>query len=99
MDVGSYPIDIGREPGSGPPTLRQQFYSPEARGTLVVRSSGLKGLRVHVNEAYDLSLGEAQLAGGVVRVDVSPYLVAGTNTVQYNPVGLHGTATVTVLID
>jgi SpoIID/LytB domain protein len=99
VDVGSYPIDIGREPGTGTPTLRQQFFAPDARGTLVVRAEGMKGLRVHINGLHDLSLGAAQLAAGVVRVDVSQYLVAGINTVQYNPVGRQGRATVTVLVE
>jgi hypothetical protein len=99
VDVGAYPIDIGREPGGGPPTLRQQFFVPNAQGTLVVRPTGLKGLRVHINETYDISFNEAELAAGMVSVDVSPYLVAGLNTIQYNPVGHDGEATVTVVIE
>ena len=31
VDIGSYPIDIGREPGSGPATLRQEFCAPQGR--------------------------------------------------------------------
>lgn len=99
VDVGSYPIDIGRQPGSGPPTLRQAFMAPEARGTLEVRADGLKGLMVHVNELWDVRLTEEELAAGVVRVDLSPYLTAGTNVVQYNPVGRDGSATVAVIVD
>jgi len=49
VDVGSYPIDIGREPGGGLPTRRQHFAAPTQRGTLVIRPEGLKGLRVHIN--------------------------------------------------
>ena len=59
----------------------------------------MKGLRVHLNGTYDLFFGAAELAAGVVTVDVSPYLAAGINTIQYNPVGRGGTATVTVLVD
>jgi hypothetical protein len=99
VDVGSYPIDIGRRPGSGPPTLRQQFVSPSGHGTLEIRPAGLKGLRVHFNETDDLMLGEADLAGEVVRIDVTPYLVAGTNVVQYNPVGRQGQASVLVVVN
>jgi len=98
VDVGAYPIDVGREPGSGPPTLRQQFSAPNAQGTLVVRPTDLKGLRVHINGTYDLSFDEADLAVGTVSVDVSPYLLPGINTIQYNPVGRDGGATVTVVI-
>jgi stage II sporulation protein D len=97
-DIGSYPIDIGRAPGGGPPTLRQQFVAPNALGTLEIRASGLDGLRVHLNEQYDLSFDAATLAAGVVRVDVSPYLVQGLNVIQYNPVGRGGTATVNVVV-
>ena len=99
VDVGSYPIDIGREPGSGPPTLRQQFYTSSAMGSLVVRSDGLKKLVVHINDTYDLVLNEEQLAAGTVTVDISAYLVPGLNTIQYSPVGRDGTATVQVVIE
>jgi hypothetical protein len=99
VDVGSYPIDIGRRPGSGPPTLRQLFVSPSGRGTLEIRPAGLKGLRIHFNESDDIALDEAQLAEEVVRLDVTPYLVAGSNLVQYNPVGDQGRATVLVIVE
>ncbi len=42
---------------------------------------------------------EEELAAGTVSVDVSSYLVQGLNTVQYNPVGRNGKATVTVNIE
>jgi hypothetical protein len=99
VDVGTYPIDIGRDPGNGPPTLRQTFMAPEARGRLEVRADGLRGLMVHVNEVYDIRFTEAELAAGLVSVDLSPYLNAGLNVVQYNPVGRDGTATVAVIVD
>jgi peptidoglycan hydrolase-like amidase len=98
VDIGSYPIDIGRSPGTGAPTLRQEFVAPNALGSLEIRATGLKGLRVHLNELYDLSFDEATLAAGVVRVDVSSYLLAGTNVIQYNPVGANGSATVNVVV-
>lgn len=99
VDIGAYPIDIGREPGSGPPALRQQFIAPNGQGTLVIRATGMKGLRVHINELYDLAFDEAALAAGPISVDVTPYLTAGTNTIQYNPVGRDGMATVTVNVE
>jgi stage II sporulation protein D len=98
VDIGSYPIDIGREPGTGPPTLRQEFVAPSAAGILQIRAVDLQGLRVHINELYDLSFDEAQLAAGLVSVDVSPYLVPGLNVIQYNPVGRSGSATVSVVV-
>ena len=90
VDVGSFPIDIGREPGSGPPTLRQWFQAPTGQGTLEIRAQDLKGLVVHVNEQFDIVLREDDLAAEVVRVDLASYLVAGLNVVQYNPVGRRG---------
>jgi SpoIID/LytB domain protein len=99
VDVGSYPIDIGREPSGGPPTLRQEFFAPTGRGTLEIRPEGLKGLRVHINGAYDISLTGEDLAGDVVRLDVTPYLQAGPNVIQYNPVGRDGSATVLVIVE
>lgn len=98
VDIGSYPIDIGHQPGSGPPTLRQQFNAPNAIGTLVVRSTGLKKLAVHINETYDVILNEEDLANGTVSINLSPYLVQGLNTMQYNPVG-NGSATVNVNVE
>jgi stage II sporulation protein D len=98
-DIGSHPIDIGREPGSGPPVLRQRFVAPDGLGTLEIRSEGLAGLRVHLNELHDLSFDEAALSGGVLRLDVSPYLVAGLNQVQYDVVGRAGSATVAVIVE
>jgi hypothetical protein len=97
-DIGSYPIDIGREPGTGPPTLRQQFVAPSAAAVLQIRATDLAGLRVHINELHDLSFDEAQLANGLVSVDLSPYLVPGLNVIQYNPVGRGGSATVNVVV-
>ena len=98
VDIGSYPIDIGRTPGSGPATLRQQFYAPSAAGTLQIRATDLQGLRVHINELHDLSFDAGQLAADVVTVDLSPYLVTGLNLIQYSPVGLDGRATVYVVV-
>jgi SpoIID/LytB domain protein len=99
VDVGSYPIDIGRDSGSGPPTLRQQFNAPNARGMLVVRATDMKKLVVHINEAYDLTFDEETLAAGTASLDVSQYLMQGLNTIQYNPVGRDGKATVTVTVE
>ena len=99
IDVGSFPIDIGREPGSGPPTLRQTFVAPNASGILEIRSTSLKGLRVHINELFDLSFDEAALAEGTVRVDISEYLTTGLNVIHYNPVGRNGSATVNVIVN
>jgi peptidoglycan hydrolase-like amidase len=98
VDIGSYPIDIGRAPGEGAPALRQTFVAPNARGILEIRATDLKGLRVHLNDLYDLSFDEATLAAPVVRVDVSEFLVAGPNVIQYNPVGRNGSATVSVIV-
>lgn len=99
VDIGSYPITIGRDPGTGPPTLFQTFYAPNAQGTLVVRATtNLKALVVHVND-YDFRVSGADLATGEFSVDISPYLVQGVNTIKYNPVGRHGGATVNVNVN
>ena len=99
VDIGSYPIDIGRDPGTGPPTLRQVFSAPNSTGTLVIRARGLKKLAVHINDTYDLILDEDQLSAPVLSIDISPYLLPGDNTIQYNPVGRYGSATVNVNVD
>jgi SpoIID/LytB domain protein len=99
IDVGTYPIDIGGEQGSGPPTLRHTFYATTPSGRLIVRSTGLKKLMVHINETTDLSLDETTLSTSPVSIDVSPYLVPGLNTLHYSPVGRGGQATVIVALD
>lgn len=100
VDIGSYPIDIGRALGAGPPTLRQQFYVPaNALAFLVVRPTDLKGLRVHINGSYDLSFTADDLSTDKISVDISSYLMPGVNTIQYSPVGSTGQATVTVVVE
>ena len=99
VDIGSYPIDIGREPGTGPPTLKQSFYAPNAVGELAVRATDLKKLVVHINDAYDIVLTAEQLSQPLVTVDISQYLVQGLNTIQYNPVGRNGIATINVNVE
>ncbi|MEJ7847714.1 MAG: hypothetical protein WKF92_06480 [Pyrinomonadaceae bacterium] len=99
VDIGSYPIRIGRQPGSGPPTLRQEFVAPNALGTLEIRNATFKGLAIHINGTYDIILREEELADGAESVDLSPYLVQGVNTIQYNPVGRTGSATVNVNVE
>ena len=98
VDIGSYPIDIGRERGTGTPTLRQEFVSVGTSGKLYVRNATMRKLRIHVNATYDIALNEPELADGSEVVDLSSYLVPGINVIQYNPVG-HGEATVTVALE
>jgi SpoIID/LytB domain protein len=100
VDIGTYPIDIGRAPGTGTPTLRHTFYAGTPQGTLIVRATnGLKKLVVHINDTADFSIDEDALAAGPVMIDVSPYLVQGLNTLQYNPVGRNGDASVIVALE
>ena len=98
VDIGAYPIDIGRDKTAGPPTLRQEFYAPSSTGTLHVRNATMRKLRIHVNDTYDIALNEEDLAGGSATVDLSGYLATGLNVIQFNTVG-QGEATVTVTID
>jgi SpoIID/LytB domain protein len=99
IDVGSYPIRIGREPGTGPPTLRQEFYAPNALGTLEIRNATVKGINIHINGTYDIIFREEQLADGSESLDLSPYLQQGLNVIQYNTVGRNGSATVNVNVE
>ena len=98
-DVGSYPIDIGREKGSGgPPVLRQVFYSIGTNGKVYVRNAEMRAMVVHVNDTYDVTVSQEDLADGSAVVDVSGYLQPGLNTVHYSPVG-PGTATVNLVVE
>ena len=60
---------------------------------------GLKALNVTINGTDGFHLTAEQLSQPVVSIDISPYLVAGVNTVQYNPVGRNGGATVNVNVE
>lgn len=96
IDVGSYPIRISREVGSGPPTLKQEFYAPNGLGTLEVRNATVKGINIHINGTYDIILRAEQLSDGSESIDLSPYLTNGLNVIHYNVVGRNGSATVNV---
>ena len=96
IDVGSYPIRISREVGSGPPTLKQEFYAPNAMGTLEIRNATVKGINIHINGTYDIILRADQLADGSESIDLTPYLQVGLNVIHYNTVGRNGSATVNV---
>ena len=99
IDVGSYPIRIGREPGTGPPTLKQEFSAPNALGTLEIRNATFKGLVVHINGTHDIVLKQDVLADGEESIDLSPYLQEGLNLIHYSVVGRDGSATVNVNVN
>lgn len=95
VDIGTYPINIGRALSSGPATPRQQFIVPNATATLVVRSSRPQKLLVQVNDTHEIAV----VANGVTTVDLSPYVVPGLNTIQYNPLARSGNMTVNVNVE
>ena len=99
VDIGSYPIDIGRDPGEGPPTLRQEFVAPQTAGDTRNSRDRSKGLRVHINELYDLSFDAAELAAPMSSASISrSFSSPALNVIQYNPVGSYGCATVSVVV-
>jgi hypothetical protein len=99
VDIAAYPIDITRSPGSGARVMRQTFAAPNGSGTLrITPTGGLQGLTVHVNDLCDLRFTAEQLTAPVIETDLAGCLVSGTNTVQYNPVGNRGGATVLVVV-
>ncbi len=95
VDIGSYPINIARGPGSGPTTPRQQFIVPNTTATLVVRSARPQKLLIQINDMHDIAV----VANGVTTVDLSPYVVQGLNTIQYNPLTRSGNMTVNVNVE
>jgi SpoIID/LytB domain protein len=99
VDIAAYPIDITRSPGLDARVMRQTFTAPNGTGTLrITPTGGLQGLTVHVNDLCDLRFTDDQLASPVIETDLAGCLVSGTNTVQYNPVGNRGGATVLVVV-
>lgn len=99
VDIASYPIDIALTPSSGARVMRQTFSAPTGTGTLRIASTApMQGLTVHINDLCDLRFTSADLTAPLIERDVSDCLVAGSNTVQYNPVGRSGAATVLVVV-
>jgi SpoIID/LytB domain protein len=95
VDIGTYPINIGRALASGPTTPRQQFIAPNAIATLVVRSGRPQKLSVQINGTHDIMV----VANGITTIDLSPYVVQGLNTIQYNPMARGGNMTVNVNVE
>ena len=96
VDIGTYPISISSAPSA--PVLSQVFYSPNATGRVVIRSSRLKSLAFRVNDAW-LHTWLSGLDGSVTTVDLSPYLVEGLNTVEFEGLGTRGTASIQVIVE
>ncbi|MBX3288826.1 MAG: SpoIID/LytB domain-containing protein [Acidobacteria bacterium] len=96
VDIGTYPISISSAPSA--PVLSQVFYSPNATGRVVIRSSRLKSLAFRVNDTW-LHTWLTGLDGSVRNVDISPYLVEGLNTVEFEGLGTRGTASIQVIVE
>lgn len=95
VDIGSYPINLGRAVGTGPTMQTQQFIVPNTTATLVIRSTRPQKLMVRVNDTHDIAV----VANGVTNVDLSPYVVQGLNTIQYNQLARSGSLTVNVNVE
>lgn len=96
VDIGTYPISISSAPSA--PVLSQVFYSPNATGRVVIRSSRLKSLAFRINDTW-LHTWLSGLDGSVTTVDLSPYLVEGLNTVEFEGLGTRGTASIQVIVE
>jgi SpoIID/LytB domain protein len=97
--LGSYPIDIKAAPAGGPRAHRQEFVSPSGQGRLELRpSGGMRGLNITINGEHDIKLSAEELSQSLVQVEISQYLTAGLNVIQYNPVGNQGQATALVVV-
>jgi SpoIID/LytB domain protein len=99
VDIAAYPIDIALSPGAGPRQLKQTFSSPNGTGVLrIIPSGNLQGIVVHIGDACDLRFTAEQLTSAF-DTNISSCLVAGTNTIQYNPIGKSGSARVLVIVE
>jgi SpoIID/LytB domain protein len=96
--VGSYPIDIDRDPSVSPRVWRQHVVTPSGRGVLEIRqdlSAGqIEGLQVTINGSKEVHLQKADLNQPLVKVDVSQFLTVGENVIDYKIQGSDGAVTI-----
>lgn len=95
VDIGSFPLTLGRPLGSDPALPSQQFFAPTQNATLVMRSSRGQKVLVRINNTHDVMIA----GSGITTVDLSPYVTQGLNTIQYNPMTRGGSFTVNVNVD
>lgn len=95
-DIGSYPITIRRQRNTLPPVLVQNFRTPNTIASLVVRPTpDMKRLGVTIN-GTSLIFRPRDWPTGILVSDISSYLVAGVNTIEYEGISRNGGATVNV---
>lgn len=95
VDIGSYPLNLGRPVGLDPVLPSQQFFVPNTTATLVLRSTRSQKLLVRINDTHDVMVA----GSGVTTLDLSPYVTQGLNTIRYNALMRGGSFTVNVNVD
>ncbi len=99
VDIGTYPITVRRQRGDQPPIFVQNFRVPNGQASLVVRpTTDMKRFRVTINGA-SLVFGPNSWSNGTFTLDISSYLVAGVNTIEYLGISRNGGATVNVNVN
>lgn len=99
--IGSYPIDIERDPSVSPRVWRQRVGAPGGRGVLHIqtREGRLEGLHISVNGQEKIHLQKDDLAADLVTVDISQYLIQGINVIDYKILGSDGAATIMLVVN
>jgi SpoIID/LytB domain protein len=96
--VGSYPIDIDRDPSVSPRVWRQHVVTPNGRGVLEIRqdltAGRMEGLQITINGEKQVHLQKADLEQALTKVDISQYLHVGENVIDYKIQGSDGAVTV-----
>ena len=101
--IGSYPIDIDRDPSVSPRVWRQRFISPNGKGTLEIRpdlaAGRMEGMHIEVNGSKTIQISKDDLAQPIFRLDVSQYMQIGENVVDFKILGNDGAATVLLAVN
>lgn len=81
--------------------LKQTFYAPGEKATLVINNFFLNGIEVRVNDSEPILISKELAPDGITRVDISAYIKAkGLNTIVYAPVAqTYGAVKVSVEVE
>ncbi|HWI63306.1 MAG TPA: SpoIID/LytB domain-containing protein [Symbiobacteriaceae bacterium] len=101
--IGSYPIDIDRDPSVSPRVWRQRFISPNGKGTLEIRpdlnAGRMEGMHIEVNGSKTIHISKEDLSQPIFRLDVTQYMQVGVNVVDFKILGSDGAASVQLTVN
>ncbi|MBX7062052.1 MAG: SpoIID/LytB domain-containing protein [Pyrinomonadaceae bacterium] len=96
VEIGTYPITV--DPKLDVAGRTQSIYVPGNVAYLIVKPYRMKRLDLQINGTY-VSYWFSGLPGSTITLDISQYVVQGLNTIEYDPIGAQGQASVQIVVD